>query len=485
VKGRSLSVRLIVASIAAVLLAVLVFGVGARLIVSSQMHSSLDRSLRQRAIEVARLSVSAPAVLTAPGALESPLSGRQLSVEVLDRKQAIVARSLALGAKLLPRGPEVAAALGGNSGFADSELDGEPIRVFAAPIADISGPAAGGIVLVASSTADIEDTLHQLTLLLLLCGAIAVVAGGLAAAFLTRRSVRPLRQLSSSATTIERTGDASRRLAEPATPEEIGDLARALNGMLAALERSRERERRFLADASHELRTPLNAIIGFSEIMTHELFGPVGNARYIEYSRLIHESGGHLLGLINSILDMSKIEAGRFKLTPERFDFGDTVLHALRLVRFQAERNGVTLEDSIASDAHEIIADKRAVMQILINLISNGVKFTPRGGSVRVTAQLRGSTLEIAVSDTGVGIDEADVRRLGQPFEQVESEYTRAKEGTGLGLALVSALAHLHGGTMHIESVLGEGTTVRILLPSAAAIAEVKTPKIELGNAVS
>jgi len=241
---------------------------------------------------------------------------------------------------------------------------------------------------------------------------------------------------------------------------------------------------RFLANMSHELRTPLNAILGFSEVMTHELFGPIGNARYIEYSRLIHESGGHLLELINSILDMSKIEAGRFKLTPERFDFSDTVLQALRLVRFQAERNGVTLEDSISSDAREIIADKRAVMQILINLISNGVKFTPRGGSVRIAAQLRASSLEIAVSDTGVGIGEADVKRLGQPFEQVESEYTRAKEGTGLGLALVRALAHLHGGTMKIESVLGEGTTVRILLPRAA-ITDVKTPELEDQNAVS
>ena len=160
------------------LLAVLILGVGARLIVSNQLHSSLDRSLRQRAVEVARLAVSAPAVLTAPGALESPVSGRQLSVEVLDRKQAIVARSLALGAKLLPRGPEVAAALRGDSGYADAELDGEPIRVFAAPIAAVGGPAAGGVVLVAASTDDIEDTLHQLGLLLLLCGAAAVLAGG-------------------------------------------------------------------------------------------------------------------------------------------------------------------------------------------------------------------------------------------------------------------------------------------------------------------
>lgn len=203
-RRRSLNFRLTAAAIGAVLLAVLVFGVGARIIVSNQMHSSLDRSLRQRAAEVARLSVSAPAVLSSPGALESPVSGRQLSVEVLDRRQAIVARPLALGAKLLPKGPEVAAALNGKSGYADAVLDGEPIRAFAAPIAEVDGPASGGVVLVAAGTGDIENTLHQLSLLLLLCGAVAVAVGGPAAAFLTRRGVGPLRELASSATTNRR-----------------------------------------------------------------------------------------------------------------------------------------------------------------------------------------------------------------------------------------------------------------------------------------
>ena len=161
------------------LLAVLILGIGARLIVSNQLHSSLDSSLRQRAVEVSRLAVSAPAVLTAPGALESPISGRQLSVEVLDRQQAIVARSLALGAKLLPRGPEVGAALRGRSGYADTELDDESVRIYAAPIAAVGGPAGGGVVLVAASTQDIEDTLHQLGLLLILCAGAAVLAGAL------------------------------------------------------------------------------------------------------------------------------------------------------------------------------------------------------------------------------------------------------------------------------------------------------------------
>jgi signal transduction histidine kinase len=373
VRGRSLSVRLIVASIAAVLLAVLVFGVGARIIVSNQMHSSLDRGLRQRAIEVARLSVSAPAVLSAPGALESPVSGRQLSVEVLDRKQAIVARSLALGAKLLPRGPEVGAALRGSSGFADAELDGEPIRVFAAPIADIGGPAAGGVVLVASSTADIEDTLHQLTLLLLLCGAVAVVAGGLAAAFLTRRSVRPLRELSSSARTIGRTGDASRRLEQPATPEEIGDLTRALNGMLAALERSRERERQFLADASHELRTPLTSLIGNVDFLSRHGAGE-------EVVADLRKDAERLRRLVDDLLVLER-ETGA--AAPEQpVHLGRTVAEA-----GAGNPNVVTRIEGSAT----VIGEPGALARSLENLLENAAVHGPPGGRIEISTKGRDS----------------------------------------------------------------------------------------------
>jgi two-component system, cell cycle sensor histidine kinase DivJ len=236
---------------------------------------------------------------------------------------------------------------------------------------------------------------------------------------------------------------------------------------------------RFLANMSHELRTPLNAILGFSEVMTHQMFGPIA-ARYVDYAQLIHESGGHLLGLINSILDMSKIEAGRFQLQPEPFDLAEVADQGLRFVRFVAERNGVTLEETIDPPARRIVADKRAVSQIMINLLSNGVKFTPRGGIVRIAATLVGDDVEISVADTGVGIDHADLNRLGQPFEQVDSEYTRTKEGTGLGLALVRALAHLHGGRMTIESLLGEGTTVRVRLPQAGAATQSPDVKHEM-----
>jgi two-component system, cell cycle sensor histidine kinase DivJ len=228
---------------------------------------------------------------------------------------------------------------------------------------------------------------------------------------------------------------------------------------------------RFLANMSHELRTPLNAIIGFSEVMTHEMFGPVGSPRYLDYARVINESGGHLLELINGILDMSKIEAGKFELSEEIFDLEEVAAQAVRFVKMQSDRKGVALKTIVTTDARSIFADKRAVKQLLVNLVTNGVKFTPRGGEVRITAARTSSGIVLAVSDTGVGIGASDLKRLGKPFEQVEGEHVRSQEGTGLGLALVKALTALHGGDVTIDSTLGEGTTVAVVLPFAAVSA--------------
>jgi len=228
----------------------------------------------------------------------------------------------------------------------------------------------------------------------------------------------------------------------------------------------------FLANMSHELRTPLNAIIGFSEVMSREIFGSLGSARYQEYSRLIHESGGHLLELINGVLDMSKIEAGKFELYQEIFDLEEVAVQAVRFVKLQAERGGVLLSVIVAPSARRIFADKRAVKQMLVNLLSNGVKFTPRGGEVRIGAAVDSRGLEIAVRDSGTGISPADLERLGRPFEQADGADSRSKEGTGLGLALVKSLAAMHGGEAMLESALGEGTTVRLRLPFAAVAAD-------------
>ncbi|HEX2594277.1 MAG TPA: PAS domain-containing sensor histidine kinase [Rhizomicrobium sp.] len=243
---------------------------------------------------------------------------------------------------------------------------------------------------------------------------------------------------------------------------------RALIEARDAAEAASRAKSKFLANMSHELRTPLNAIIGFSEVMSHEMFGPLGNPRYVEYSGLVHESGGHLLELINSILDMSKIEAGKFELTEEVFDLTDVASGAQRFVKMAAERAGVALRFNIAPGAKQIFADKRAVKQVLINLLTNGIKFTPRGGIVAVDVMRNAAGIEISVTDNGVGISANDLQRLGRPFEQVEGEHHRTKEGTGLGLALVKAFAAMHGGEIDVTSALGEGTCVRVRLPYGA-----------------
>jgi cell cycle sensor histidine kinase DivJ len=220
---------------------------------------------------------------------------------------------------------------------------------------------------------------------------------------------------------------------------------------------------RFLANMSHELRTPLNAIMGFSDIMRARMFGPLSD-RYAEYAELIHESGGHLLDLINDVLDMSKIEAERFELQRGVFDAREAVQAAMRLLRVQSDTAGVQLRGVLPPGELEVDADRRALKQIVLNLVSNALKFTPRGGQVTVTAHGYDGVLEIVVADTGVGISPEDLERLGRPYEQAGGVEQRAR-GTGLGLSLVRAFAQLHGGEMMIESRLGVGTTVSVRLP--------------------
>ncbi|TGQ66945.1 MAG: HAMP domain-containing histidine kinase [Mesorhizobium sp.] len=239
------------------------------------------------------------------------------------------------------------------------------------------------------------------------------------------------------------------------------DLA-AANDTAAAAEVAKGR---FLAVVSHELRTPLNAIIGFSDMLLHEMFGGFKDPRQKEYVGLVRDSGQHLLAVVTSILDVSRIESGAYAAEPEPFRFIEAVDMCQSMMRLQAQAKNIDLQAQIAPDAGEINADRRAVQQILINLVSNAIKFTPDGGDVVVGAKRIGSRLHFWVRDTGIGIAEEDFVNLGKPFMQIQNDYTRRFEGTGLGLSLVKGLVTLHEGTMSIESMPGEGTTVTISLP--------------------
>ena len=222
---------------------------------------------------------------------------------------------------------------------------------------------------------------------------------------------------------------------------------------------------RFVATMSHELRTPLNVIIGFSEMLAKEASLVLDAPRREEYARLINESGHHLLSVVNGILDMSKIEAGNFEITPEPFVPARAITHCCDLLGLKAREAGVELVMRIADDMPEIFADKRAVNQILINLLSNAIKFTDRGGRITISATREGACVVFTVEDTGVGIDAEDLPRVGAPFFQARATHERRHEGTGLGVSIVKGLVKLHGGEVDIRSRLGEGTRVTVRLP--------------------
>jgi two-component system cell cycle sensor histidine kinase PleC len=246
---------------------------------------------------------------------------------------------------------------------------------------------------------------------------------------------------------------------------ELSDLARKYEMEKVRAEGANQAKSEFLANMSHELRTPLNAINGFSEIMLAEMFGPLGDGRYKVYAQDILNSGQHLLALINDILDMSKIEAGKMALSFEQVTVEDLAEEAGRLVRNRAEAAGLTLTLELPP-LPEIEADYRAVKQILLNLLSNAVKFTPRGGRVWISAErVEGDIVRIAVHDTGIGIAAEDLARLARPFEQIESQQAKTQQGTGLGLALSKALVEMHGGSLALESAPGQGTVASFSLP--------------------
>ena len=245
---------------------------------------------------------------------------------------------------------------------------------------------------------------------------------------------------------------------------ELADLAEKYAEEKTRAEEANQAKSNFLANMSHELRTPLNAIIGFSEIMESGMFGPLGAAKYTEYSRDIRESGQYLLDVINDILDMSKIEAGSVHFSPETVELDQILADSLRVVGGRASEKRLTLNSRIAPGI-TLHADRRALKQIALNLLSNAVKFTPDGGAVTIRGRTRGGRLTIAIEDNGIGIPKEALHKLGRPFEQVESQLTKRHQGSGLGLAIAKSLVEMHGGAMRIRSVLGSGTTVVVRLP--------------------
>ncbi|KPP80711.1 MAG: two-component system, cell cycle sensor histidine kinase PleC [Oceanicaulis sp. HLUCCA04] len=249
---------------------------------------------------------------------------------------------------------------------------------------------------------------------------------------------------------------------------QIEGLAKSHHEEKLRAEEANRSKSEFLANMSHELRTPLNAIIGFSEMMQKQIFGPLGHDRYIEYAGDIHNSGGHLLSLINDILDMSKIEAGKLTLQTEPLDPAEIIAQCVRFIGARVQEKSLQVRTECA-DLPEVEADPRALKQILLNLLSNAVKFTPQGGRIFVRGFEAADGIVLQVADTGIGIAEEDLPRLGRPFEQIESQHSKSYQGSGLGLALSKSLIELHGGELRIDSVLGKGTTISFTIPALQA----------------
>ncbi len=443
---RTLRARLVVAAAGSIIAAVALFGLATVLLVGHQLHASLDSALRQRAEEVAQLAVSAPAVLNDPGALESPVSGRQIAVEVIDARGRILARSFTLGARLLPQDRVARAALvGGRTGFEGTEIAGHPWRLYAAPIALELGPAAGGAVLVASDTSDIAHTLHHLGFVLTLSGVLVALLATFGAAALTRRGLRPLRRLATAAGEIERTADAARRLPQPGAADEVGQLTGVLNRMLASLESARTSERRFLADASHELRTPVTTLRGNVEYAVRH---GVDDDVLADLQR----DALRLSQLVDDLLVLEREESPR-ELRVLQLDelVGDAV-------REREHDDGRLRADGLTEV--RVAGDEDALRRAVENLIDNALVHGPAGGEVEVSLVRAGDRALLSVRDAGPGPDPAQGDRVFERFWRGPDATDRP--GSGLGLSIVKTIVERHRGRIVVD-----GSTFTIDLPRA------------------
>jgi signal transduction histidine kinase len=455
---RSLRGRSIIAAAAAVLLALVVVGVGIDVLVGRHLRGSLDRSLRERAVQVAQLNASAPALLNSPGSLDAPLGGQQIDVEVVDRRGRIFARSLALGGRVLPVGGLMRSVIASGVGrYANADLGSDELRLYLAPLAVIGGPAAGGAVAVAASTHDLSSTIASVNVFVVVAALVAAGLAALALTLLMRTALSPLARLAHGAAEIERTGDASRRLPEPSSGDELAALALTLNAMLASLERAGETERRFLADASHELRTPLTALLGNVEYL----------ARHGASAALVAElenDARRLAKLADDLLVLSREEAADPLREQVRLD---------ELARTAAREDAAV--EVIAPEPVRVRGDRVALERALANLLENARRYGPAGASITVETRSVDGIATLTVTDQGAGLQPYEAERAFERFWRGRSD----GRGSGLGLAIVRATAERHGGRAYAKgsSFTMEFPLLRDLSESAGTSGEEKPSK--------
>jgi signal transduction histidine kinase len=445
-RPRTLRARVAFAAAVAILLATALTGTAAFVLVSRQLDSSLDTSLRDGAGEIAQLNVSAPALLVTPGGLEGPVGGRTLLVEVVDRRGRIVARSGSLGGRVLPLDAVLRQVIADGRGrYVDTRLGTEPVRAYVAPLADLGGPAAGGAVAVAATTSADRETLRHLRGLVLGAALIATAIAALAALWLVRRALAPVGRLAAAAREVERTGDPKRTLPAPGTADELDRLAATLNAMLAALDRAQETERRFIADASHELRTPLTALRGNASYLARHGADAAALAD-------LEEAAARLARLVDDLLTLSREDAA----APPR-----EVVRLDELARATAAGHERVLVETTGPVA--VQGDASALGRALANLVANAETYGPPAGRVRVSVAGVDGRAVLAVTDDGVGIPPDDAAHAFERFWRGRTDVP----GTGLGLAIVRATALRHGGAVHVD-----GARIEIDLPALTGISQ-------------
>ncbi len=438
----SLRARIVAGTVAAIILAVAGLGVTVGLLVGRDLRGSLDQTLHDRAVDIVRLSATTPALLTAPGALASPSGGTEVDVEVFDRHGNVIASSPALAGQRLPGQTLVTTALvNGTQGYATGTFADAPIRLYAAPIPDVGGAAAGGVVLAGSSLGAVTNTLGHVRAVIALSAIAAAVIGGLLVALVAGRGLRPLARLTAAAGAIEHTGNASQRLPEVQSPREIAELTGTLNGMLAALEHSRDIERRFLADASHELRTPLTSLRGNAAYLAKHGADP-------EVLAEVESDAVRVGQLVDDLLALERADAP---------DAPRTRVDLAAVAREGARRAGATL-DGCAPVV--VMGDRAALAGALGNLLENARLHGPSGGEVRVRLDADAEWARLSVSDTGPGLAPDQVAQAFRRFWRGPA--SGATPGSGLGLAIVAATATAHRGRVEVD-----GGRFTLVLPVA------------------